>query len=185
MNFKKSFNISLIILFSLSSGSVLATQTFSDTSNQLYEKPPANTTIINTGRPAAPTANPNNPTSTAAKKPEPIPHYTIEITSPTNEQTFQSNTISIPVSVMVTPELKKGDQVVLFIDGMQFSEPGDSTTFNTHRLDRGQHTLQAKVIQKNGPGAESPLVTIFQHRSSALLRPAAIQPLIPFGVVQA
>lgn len=67
--------------------------------------------------------------------------------------------------------------IVLYIDGMQFGDPSESTTINTHRLDRGMHTLQAKIIQKNGPGAESQIVTIFQHRSSALLRPAAFPSL--------
>lgn len=178
-------NVFLFALLFILSSSAFSTQSFSDTSNQIYVNPPANTTIINTA--PLPTNNQKNAITKPLKKHKPIPHYTIEIKSPANGQTFQNNTTSIPVTVSVDPELDvdEGDKIVLFIDGMQFGEPLASTTINTHRLDRGQHSLQAKVLQKNGPGAESPIVTIFQHRSSALLRPAAWKPLNPFGINKA
>lgn len=124
------------------------------------------------------TDNPPKSSVTEIPVPAPIVHYTIQITDPTSEQTFQSVTDSIPVTVIVSPDLKPDDQIILIVDGVA-GEPTNTTSINLPRLNRGSHTIQAKIIQKNGPGAESQIITIYQQRASAILRPASFEYQFP------
>lgn len=104
----------------------------------------------------------------ADKAKEPV-HYTIKIVSPTSGETFQNSNQESQVSVAVTPALLEGDQLVISADGDVVGGPTNATTVTIPWLPRGSHTLQAKVIQKDGPGAESEPVTFFQQRTSAIL----------------
>lgn len=97
---------------------------------------------------------------------EPPAKYTIKITSPSDSETFQNDVQSLPVSVSVEPALKPDDDITVMVDGQQAVEPTQDTTINLPWMPRGSHTLQAKVIQKDGPGAESELITIFQQRTN-------------------
>ncbi len=100
-----------------------------------------------------------------------IPEYTIQIATPTSEQTFQNEAQSIAVTVNVVPKLEDGDSIILYVDGKECGEPTATTTLTTPWLERGSHTLQAKIIQPKGKGAESELITIYQQRTSKLLPP--------------
>ncbi|HXH54992.1 MAG TPA: hypothetical protein VNK03_04535 [Gammaproteobacteria bacterium] len=110
---------------------------------------------------------PTTPSTIAA--PKPIPQYTIKITSPKPDETFQNSAQSITITVAVTPELKPEDKVVAFVDGNAVDEPIHSTSIALPWLERGSHTLQAKIIQPKGRGAATDVITIFQQRTSKLL----------------
>jgi len=101
--------------------------------------------------------------------PKPIPQYTIKITSPQPEETFQNEAQSITVTVAITPELEPDDKVVIYVDGNPAGEPIHSTSISIPWLERGEHTLQAKIIQPKGRGATTDTITIFQQRTSKLL----------------
>lgn len=101
--------------------------------------------------------------------PKPIPQYSIKITSPKPDETFQNEAQSITVTVAVTPELEPEDKVVAYVDGSTVGEPIHSTSIALPWLERGSHTLQAKIIQPKGRGAETETITIFQQRTSKLL----------------
>lgn len=103
------------------------------------------------------------------EQPKPIPNYTIKITSPEPEETFQNSAQNITVAVEVTPALEKEDSVVVLVDGEQSGDPQQDTAITLPWLERGSHTLQAKVIQPNGPGATSDIITFYQQRTSVLL----------------
>jgi hypothetical protein len=102
-------------------------------------------------------------------KPKPIPQYTISIVSPQPDETFQSSTQEFTVKVDIKPDLEKEDTVVILVDGSQSGEPISSTSITIPPLERGSHTIQAKIIQPKGKGAESNIVTMFQQRHSKLL----------------
>lgn len=99
----------------------------------------------------------------------PAASYSIEITNPTSEETFQNDTQSITVAVSITPALAPEDKVAVYVDGTATAEPIHATNIEIPYLERGPHTIQAKIIQKAGNGAESSTITIYQQRSSALL----------------
>lgn len=104
-----------------------------------------------------------------AETPAPPIQYKITIVSPQPEETFQNSTQTLPITVQVTPALKKGDLIVILVDGLEVADPSPSTSVEVPWLPRGSHTVQAKVIQKNGKGAVSDLVTFFQQRTSQKL----------------
>jgi hypothetical protein len=73
------------------------------------------------------------------------------------------------VSLSIQPDLDKEDSVVILVDGNQVGDPVNVASITVPRLERGSHTLQAKIIQPKGNGASSDTITIYQQRSSAKL----------------
>jgi hypothetical protein len=110
---------------------------------------------------------PTTPSTIAV--PKLIPQYTIKITSPKPDETFQNSAQSITITVAITPELETDDKVVVFVDGNAVGDPIHSTSITLPWLERGSHTLQAKIIQPKGRGAATDVITIFQQRTSKLL----------------
>ncbi len=107
--------------------------------------------------------------------------YTVEIESPQDQQTFPSATQSIPVTLSITPTLQANDLVTLYVDGQASGDPVNSTSITLPALERGSHTLQAKVTHSSGEDAgESDTITIYQQRVSKLLPPADI-PIDPLN----
>jgi hypothetical protein len=112
----------------------------------------------------------NTPTtSSTITIPVPIPQYSIKIVSPKPDETFQNEAQSITVTVEITPKLETEDRVVVYVDDSPAGAPVHSTDVLLPWLERGSHTLQAKLIQTNGPGASTDTITIFQQRVSKLL----------------
>ncbi len=110
----------------------------------------------------------------AANQPLPTGPSFIKITSPRNEETFHHDANVLTVSVTVTPALRQEDKVVIFLDGEPTADLMNLASMTIPRLDRGSHTLQAKLIKQNGQEIESEVVTIFQQRHSILLGPGPL-----------
>lgn len=117
------------------------------------------------------------PQNSVTIPPPPPPQYTIKIVSPAPEETYQNDAQSITVTVAITPDLEPEDTVVLLVDGAEVTEPQHSTSINLPWLERGSHTVQAKIIQPKGNGALSDVVTFYQQRVSLLLPPTTTLPL--------
>jgi len=115
------------------------------------------------------TTNPIPKPSEVTKEEKPIPNYTIEITSPAPEQTFQNEADPTTVTLSIKPELEQDDTVEVLLDGSAVGEPSHSSSVTLPRLERGSHTLQAKIIQPKGKGAISDTITIYQQHPSKLM----------------
>ncbi len=100
------------------------------------------------------------PRTTDSKTP---PNYTISITTPSDQDTLTTPSDTLNVSVNITPDLEADDTVTLYVDGSARGEPTHSTSISTRALDRGAHTLQAKITQVNGAGAQSQTITVYQQ----------------------
>jgi hypothetical protein len=111
----------------------------------------------------------DTPQSPDPNKPKAPANYKISITNPTPEQTFQNDVQDFSVSLSIQPDLDKEDSVVILVDGNQVGDPVNVASITVPRLERGSHTLQAKIIQPKGNGASSDTITIYQQRSSAKL----------------
>ncbi len=111
------------------------------------------------------------PTPSAVAEAKPIPQYTIQITSPKPNETFQNSAQSITITVAVSPALEPEDTVVALVDGNVVGDPIHATDIALPWLPRGSHTLQVKIIQPKGRGAVTDVITIFQQRISKLLSP--------------
>ena len=81
-------------------------------------------------------------------------------------------------SVSVTPDLEAEDTVTLYVDGNASGDPAHGTSITAPGLDRGAHTLQAKITQANGAGAESQTITVYQQ-SHGLTSPVPNSRYVP------
>jgi len=98
---------------------------------------------------------------------EPPPRYqAVTISSPQNDQSIRANAGNVSVSMSVTPGLRRGDRLVLLMDGKQVAS-GSSTSVSMKNVDRGTHTLRARVIGRDGKTlASSDPVTFHLQRHS-------------------
>lgn len=74
-------------------------------------------------------------------------YKTLSIAQPTDQQTFQ-NQREIPAILQLEPALREGDKIVWLIDGKPYQE-STNTQIILKSLDRGEHQLQAKLIDAN------------------------------------
>jgi len=93
---------------------------------------------------AQPTASPSKAPVQAS-----VQDYSLTIISPQADQTFQRMVDAVSVSVAVQPELRSGDHVQLAIDGHKPVE-GMSLQIPQGELDRGEHTLKARILSAKG-----------------------------------
>ena len=116
--------------------------------------------------PSGPSLRPRPPDDNKVKSA--VPYASLEISSPTNEQTFR-NVSSVGVSVDLVPRLQTafGHKLQLHLDGAPASSPGTSTSFSLTDLERGAHHVNVVVVDAQGTVfASSPTVTFFLHKQS-------------------
>jgi len=87
----------------------------------------------------------------------------LEITSPLEEGTVRNNEGTVRVSYSLMPELRRGDRVVLFVDGkMQPSLVAEG-------VERGAHTLELQILGRDGVKRKSSKTVLFYfHHQSRL-----------------
>ena len=94
----------------------------------------------------------------------------LEIVSPENNHVFTGNTGDVTVSVVIEPELntENGDRLILTMDGKKEAD-STSTSFSFTNLDRGTHTVEVHVVNKDGKSLiSSAPVTFTMKRTSVL-----------------
>ena len=73
------------------------------------------------------------------------------VTSPENDSTIRDNGGNVRVSLNLTPGLRSGHSIEIFMDGQAIGS-GSSTSLTLTDVDRGTHTVRATV--KDGDGRE-------------------------------
>jgi len=75
----------------------------------------------------------------------------IAVTKPADGTTVFNNAGNVEVTVAVSPALRAdtGDQIVLLVDG-QRTAAQSATRFNLSGIVRGEHTLEAQVVDGSG-----------------------------------
>lgn len=104
-----------------------------------------------------------------------IKYTTVSISSPTPDQQIRSNDGLLSVSISVTPSLNTaaGDQIELYLDGRSQGKQ-TSSQFSLKEVYRGQHRIQAKIINKSGTVMEiSNPVQFVIHKFSILSKSKA------------
>lgn len=82
-------------------------------------------------------------------RPKPQGYSDIEITSPKNDQAIRDNAGNLNVAISLSPALKSGDKLVLYMDGKEEAS-GQSPIFSLKNIDRGTHQLRVAVVDANG-----------------------------------
>jgi hypothetical protein len=94
----------------------------------------------------------------------PAAQYQVEITSPEHNKTIRENTGSVYVTSRIMPVFEQAFKVQLFLDDEAQGNAGDTSTFVLRDVNRGEHTLQIKVFNKNKIVAISKPHTFYMHR---------------------
>ena len=81
----------------------------------------------------------------------------IDIVTPAHDETFRERTV--PVAVMVTPQLRAGQKLIYLLDGVPASPPTTQTSYALTEVDRGMHTVSVTVVDEAGNqyGSSSPV----------------------------
>lgn len=104
-------------------------------------------------------------TSAQQKKPSEVV-YTVTMASPPPETVFRRGEGEVPVAASVSPSLAVGQQLEILLDGKPWE--GAAIPLDDS-LDRGTHTLQARVVDDKGSVlATSPVVNFHVQQTSAL-----------------
>jgi len=122
----------------------------------------------------APAAGTTPPPANAASA------YTLEITSPAEQETLWNIGTMLNVQLSVEPALQPGHRFGVMLDGQRRNLNSTSSQFALGDVFRGMHTLQALVVDSNGTElARSPSRVFFvqqtsiQNRNSPPARPPA------------
>lgn len=92
--------------------------------------------------------------------------YTIEISSPSNDEPIRENTGNITISVSVAPGLSGDHTIRITMDGGVISS-GRGSYVSLTNVDRGTHTVAASLLGAGGEViARSPTVTFHLLRAS-------------------
>jgi len=95
---------------------------------------------------AAPAAEKSGP----AQQPSAGPYRSFRIDHPADRETLHNATGDVPVVMTLDPDLRKGDQIQLVLDGLGARETVDSVHAVLKHIERGAHTLQAEVLDAKG-----------------------------------
>jgi len=97
------------------------------------------------------------------------PGYEVfRIVQPQPEETIRNNAGILDISLDVSPRIRAGHQINLYLDGEQVSGvPRRATSFTIDGVLRGQHTLRAVVQDRGGNMVEqSPTVRFYVQQVS-------------------
>ena len=106
----------------------------------------------------------------AAHKPSGPPYAIMRITSPENQTSIRDNAGNVQIAFELKPGLKKGQRLVLLMDGKPVQEVSASGPINLSNVDRGTHTVQLQAVDPATAHVlqSSPAVTFTLHRHSIL-----------------
>ncbi|MCL1125181.1 DUF4124 domain-containing protein [Shewanella surugensis] len=108
-----------------------------------------------------PPSIPNN----SPQKPKSI-KYQLTITNPVEEETIRNNSGYFTVSTQLNPKAPAQSKLQLYLDNQALGKPQTSSIFTLKNINRGQHSIIIKLLDKNGKIIASSLPrTIFLHRS--------------------
>lgn len=99
-------------------------------------------------------------------------YQSVRIVAPESETTVHDNNGNLAVTVEVSPLLhaEVGDRLILLLDGNAVAS-GHDQYFELTAIDRGSHTLRARVKAADGSTlATSPPVKFYMWRASRLFR---------------
>ncbi len=100
-------------------------------------------------------------------KPKTKPVYkayqTFKINSPQNDGTVRSAPGTLSVAMQISPALRSNHEVVVMLDGKQVAK-GKSTSISVSNVDRGTHSLSAKIVDAAGKAVVSSSTITFHMK---------------------
>lgn len=121
--------------------------------------------------PATSTGNNDNNNDEEAKG-----YISLVISKPENDGVIRDNEGKATISYTLTPELKTelGHKFVITLDGKQLKTSGTTSQIQLSDLDRGTHTIQINVMDKENKTVISSKPTSFHMMKFSILHPRPI-----------
>ncbi len=91
-----------------------------------------------------------------------VQNYQLSFAQPANDQTVRKPD-SITVQLNVTPALANGDHVTILLDGTVVAN-GSAATISTESLDRGAHSITARIMDTKGKVLKEASTTVTVHQ---------------------
>ena len=105
---------------------------------------------------------------TPAEQPKASKYTKHEICKTKRYQVFTGGAGDVTISVLIQPELRASDRLILYMDGQKQAD-SRSTSFSLTNIDRGTHTTKVDVVNEGGKSVKSSApVTFTIHRHSVL-----------------
>jgi uncharacterized protein DUF4124 len=103
-----------------------------------------------------------------------IPRYKVTILTPANDETVRNNAGLVNINAKVTPPLDqdRNDQLTIKLDGQTLGEPSTSPNFTLSEVERGTHTVQVVVVDKDKKAIKSSKTITFHLQRIAVQRKA-------------
>jgi len=95
-------------------------------------------------------------------------YTTLRITTPEHDSTIQNQVGNVNISIDVKPTLTKADELVLFMDGKQILT-GKTPQFALANIDRGTHSINVAVMDKENKILKRSEVVVFHVRRRSVL----------------
>ncbi|MBW3141280.1 DUF4124 domain-containing protein [Ferrimonas balearica] len=115
--------------------------------------------------------------TTAPLQPVTAPEYRISLSAPEQDATVRDNNGQLNLNIALQPDLLADHRIELLLNGEVVRTVGSGGSFALDNIDRGEHVLQARVIDENGKVlASSRKTTVYLHRHSRLIAPPKPQP---------
>lgn len=88
----------------------------------------------------------------------------VEVVTPARDETFRGGERTVPVAVVVTPQISGEQRLQYFLDGKPAGAATTDTSFALTDVDRGEHTVTVAVMDEGGQEISRSLpVTFFMQ----------------------
>jgi hypothetical protein len=108
-----------------------------------------------------------NPAATAAAGG--YEHF--EILTPENDETIRSNEGDVQVGLSLSPALAASHNIKILVDGVMLEGQLKGTQFSLKNLNRGSHSLEAKIVDGEGNTVASAPRISFHLRKASIIKP--------------
>jgi hypothetical protein len=99
------------------------------------------------------------------------PYRTFQVAQPENNDTIRNDEGVVNVGLSLSPKLVDGHVIQIYLNGTKLDTDLTTTQFSLNALNRGTHSLQAKVVDVTGNTQISSQTVNFELRKAAVDNP--------------
>ena len=109
---------------------------------------------------------------TAAEPESPAFSYSIiDVVGPAEQETLWNIATILPVELAIFPALRQSDRIDLILDGGYIEIGARTLSLTVSEVYRGEHTLQAVIVDGNGDEVGRSATVTFFVRQNSIIRP--------------
>ncbi len=113
-------------------------------------KPGAELVSVTEGHNSVKTKSRSNQEAPLTESEKGAEYQDFSVAQPENDATIRSNEGTVTVGLSLSPSLATGHVIHVYVDGSRLDADMTTTQFSLNALNRGTHTLQAKIVDAEG-----------------------------------